>query len=64
MDAYSFDDGEVRHQMKAGIFKERLRSSGYQLRKSQKSAAQTKKKGVKKDKPCSVLSLGGQHVRS
>ena len=51
MDDYSFDDGGIRHQMRAALFKERLRASGYRLHKSEKAAVQTKKKGVKKDKP-------------
>ena len=55
MDDYSFDDGGIRHQMMAARLKERLRACGYRLRKSQKAAVQTKKKGVKKDKPNKVV---------
>ena len=44
--------------MRASLLKERLRTSGYQLRKSQSqiAALKTKKKGVKKDKPNKVVS--------
>ena len=47
MDAYDFDPGEVRRQKKAGIFKERLRLSGYRTGKT--NQLDQKKKGVKKD---------------
>ena len=44
--------------MRASLLKERLRTSGYRLRKSQSqiAALKTKKKGVKKDKPNKVVS--------
>ena len=55
MDAYDFDPGEVRRQKKAGIFKERLRLSGYRTGKT--NQLDQKKKGVKKDyEPKKVVS--------
>ena len=55
MDAYAFDPGEVRRQKKAGIFKERLRLSGYRTGKT--NQLDQKKKGVKKDyEPKKVVS--------
>ena len=57
MDAYdyAFDPGEVHRQKKAGIFKERLRLSGYRTGKT--NQLDQKKKGVKKDyEPKKVVS--------
>ena len=57
MDAYSFDDGALRHQTRAGILKERLRSSGYRFQS--KPSVQTnqpeKRVKIRKDKPNKVV---------
>ena len=52
MSEYCFEEGVIHQQMKAVVFRERLRNSGYRLRVS---AVKTKQ-GVKKDKPTKVVS--------
>ena len=57
MDAYSFDDGALRHQTRAGILKERLRSSGYrfQSKPSVQTNQHEKRVKIQKDKPNKVV---------